>query len=491
MNSENTLKSRAKSMARKAALKAQTRLPFLRPLAHAALALKGRVMRGPYLKELEKLHAQAKAQFQAQDRTFDIEPALKALDRVGYADLGLSHEARVMLCLSVLTKNGPMRQSMKLLQAHRAQQGDSDAFQAFEDYLLQHVPQDHLLGHGYGRKTFSNRAHGEIWTKVENVLSVLSKYSDKVFLNSGTLLGVVRDGKLIDHDDDVDLAVVLEASSQEEAGRAFNQLQQELIAHGYARPHKPKQGGYDAIIKFDVGDGMVFDLFPAWIEGDKLNVYPYLLGEAKSSDLLPLKTCEITGLPIPSNPERLLEVNYGENWRTPDRYWRFEWLRAQNRFRKFLASVKETRPKRVITYGTFDLFHYGHVRLLKRLSRLADEVIVACSTDEFNEVKGKKTAVPYEQRVEMLKSCRFVTKVIAERSWDQKRADITRLKADVFAIGDDWAGEFDDLSDICNVVYLPRTQNISTTMLKDDIRSGAGKADGAQKGVDGKARSPA
>jgi len=120
----------------------------------------------------------------------------------------------------------------------------------------------------------------------------------------------------------------------------------------------------------------------------------------------------------------------------------------------------------VLTYGTFDLFHFGHVRLLQRLAKMGDRLIVACSTDEFNAVKGKKTVVPYENRVEVLEACRYVDLVIPETDWAQKRQDVQHYDVDVFAMGDDWAGKFDDLADLCDVVYLPRTENVSTTDLK-------------------------
>lgn len=123
----------------------------------------------------------------------------------------------------------------------------------------------------------------------------------------------------------------------------------------------------------------------------------------------------------------------------------------------------------VLTYGTFDLFHFGHVRLLKRLSGLGDRLIVGCSSDEFNMLKGKKTVVPYEQRREILLSCRYVSDVFPENNWEQKRDDIIREKADIFGMGHDWTGKFDDLSDAVKVIYLPRTDGISTTELKQSM----------------------
>jgi glycerol-3-phosphate cytidylyltransferase len=125
----------------------------------------------------------------------------------------------------------------------------------------------------------------------------------------------------------------------------------------------------------------------------------------------------------------------------------------------------------VITYGTFDLFHIGHLNLLRRLHGLGDKLIVAVSTDEFNEKKGKYSVVPFADRFEILSSIKFVDQVIPEQSWEQKVSDVLKYNVDIFAIGDDWQGKFDDLKSICQVVYMPRTEGISTTMIKDSIHS--------------------
>ena len=125
--------------------------------------------------------------------------------------------------------------------------------------------------------------------------------------------------------------------------------------------------------------------------------------------------------------------------------------------------------KTVITYGTFDLFHVGHVRLLCRLRALGDRLIVGCSTDEFNAVKGKQSAMSYEHREELLRACRYVDDVFRENNWEQKQSDILKYHADIFAMGDDWSGRFDDLQEFCQVVYLPRTSGVSSTSLKELI----------------------
>lgn len=123
----------------------------------------------------------------------------------------------------------------------------------------------------------------------------------------------------------------------------------------------------------------------------------------------------------------------------------------------------------VITYGTFDLFHVGHIRLLRRARALGDRLFVGISTDEFNAQKNKRSINNFMARCEIVSACRFVDGVFAEEHWDQKLSDITRLSADIFAMGDDWTGRFDDLSRYCSVVYLPRTQGVSTTQIRNII----------------------
>jgi len=129
--------------------------------------------------------------------------------------------------------------------------------------------------------------------------------------------------------------------------------------------------------------------------------------------------------------------------------------------------------KRVITYGTYDLLHYGHIALLKRARALGDFLMVALSSDEFNAGKGKQAYFSYEERKVMLEAIRYVDLVVPEQTWGQKTEDIARYGIDVFVMGDDWDGEFDDqLKGLCEVVYLPRTPEVSTTQIKSDMRLG-------------------
>lgn len=127
--------------------------------------------------------------------------------------------------------------------------------------------------------------------------------------------------------------------------------------------------------------------------------------------------------------------------------------------------------KRILTYGTFDLLHYGHIRLLKRAKELGDYLIVALSTDDFNEIKGKKAYHNYETRKKMLEAIRYVDLVIPEENWEQKINDVKEYHVDVVVMGSDWAGSdrFDYLKDYCEVVYLDRTEGVSTTKIKKDL----------------------
>ena len=127
--------------------------------------------------------------------------------------------------------------------------------------------------------------------------------------------------------------------------------------------------------------------------------------------------------------------------------------------------------KRVITYGTFDLLHYGHINLLKRAKALGDYLIVALSTDEFNKCKNKTCYFSYEKRKQLLEAIRYVDLVIPEENWEQKIDDVQLYRVDTFVMGNDWEGKFDFLKPYCEVIYFPRTPEISTTQIKQDLNN--------------------
>lgn len=127
--------------------------------------------------------------------------------------------------------------------------------------------------------------------------------------------------------------------------------------------------------------------------------------------------------------------------------------------------------KKVLTYGTFDLLHVGHINLLRRARELGDYLIVAVSTDEFNAIKNKKAYYSYEDRKTILEAIKYVDEVIPEKNWEQKIEDVQKHDVDIFVMGHDWEGKFDFLKDYCEVIYLPRTDGISTTKIKEDLNA--------------------
>lgn len=125
--------------------------------------------------------------------------------------------------------------------------------------------------------------------------------------------------------------------------------------------------------------------------------------------------------------------------------------------------------KRILTYGTYDFLHIGHINILKRAKSLGDYLLVGLSTDEFNMAKKKSSHSSFSERKEILESIKYVDEVFAEKSWDQKIRDVQKYNIDIFIMGDDWSGEFDFLMEFCQVLYLPRTKGVSTSIIKNNL----------------------
>ncbi|WP_333781884.1 adenylyltransferase/cytidyltransferase family protein [Shimia sp. MMG029] len=429
-------------------------------------------------RRIEKIHAQAKAQLTDKSADFRPRRLLKRLEEIATPNLRATptyQEAKLLLWIGMEARAARARRTMSRLRELRIERNEIAEFNAFEALLKEAVGRDFIFGHDYDTKFFADVDHSVVWSEVGRIIGWLQRDYGEVFLNSGTLLGVIRDKRLIGHDDDIDLAIRLKAGNAEEAAREWNGLCRRLQAEGLLSDEM--DAGPADILKLKTDGQHQVDLFPCWIEGGRVFVFPHTTGELAESEVYPLQACDVTGLPVPASAEKMLAINYGANWRKPDPYFSFPWGHAKQKFRSFLSGldgapspVSKKKYTSLVTYGTFDLFHIGHVRLLQRLSELAENVIVGCSTDEFNAIKGKKSVLPYAQRVEVLKSCSYVTEVFAENDWAQKRQDILDRQADAFAIGDDWAGEFDELKDICDVIYLPRTEDISTTEIRDHVQ---------------------
>ncbi|WP_322866812.1 adenylyltransferase/cytidyltransferase family protein [Aquicoccus sp. G2-2] len=430
----------------------------------------------------------ALAHLLGSEDAFDPKAHHQELEQLGPEDDGNEStsylEARILTLLG-FAKRPRRAQKMlyRLFRARLARQEGAE-FEAFQQALREAGENGVSLDGLHFFDSFATLDEAEVWADIGRTLRLLNALVGPTFVNSGTLLGVVREKGLIAHDDDVDLAVILNAGSAREAADEWLKACKLLHEKGLME-RAPRRNL--AVIKLVSDSGVKVDLFPGWIEDKKIFVYPHTFGELAQSDVLPLAQSEVKDLPIPRNPEAMLAVNYGPDWRVPDAGFEFPWDRANRLFAAFRERLEELapnlrkidatsvpkpdKPRVVITYGTFDLFHVGHLRLLERLAAMGDKLIVACSTDEFNRAKGKATAIPFEQRCEMLKGCRYVDQVIAERSWEQKVSDIAEYGVSLFAMGSDWEGKFDDLREHCDVLYLPRTENVSTTELKNLIQT--------------------
>ena len=245
-------------------------------------------------------------------------------------------EARIATCVAGRIRPAIVVRTMKLLRSYRESSNALHLFNAFEGLLKTALKDDRLSNHGYNQKNFGEMDHNPIWNRVSEHIGFLTRQGYQVFLNSGTLLGVVRDGRLIDHDDDIDLAIILRAESAEAAVQEWTELRAFLKEEGHL---DEEQMDSNAILKLTGADGVAFDLFPAWFEGDAFFVYPHSYGDLTRQDVLPLSPCAHSGHMIPADPARMLANNYGSGWQSPDPYFKFPWNAARRKFKVFLAGV--------------------------------------------------------------------------------------------------------------------------------------------------------
>lgn len=223
------------------------------------------------------------------------------------------------------------------LRNRRVKNGKRAEFDAFDALLRSFLYPERLTNHGFKINTFRDINHSTVWEQVSQHLTSLTSAGYDVFLNSGTLLGVVRDKKLIDHDDDIDLALILKSDTEEAAAQEWQEIKT-MLERLDLFDEENYQGG--AIYKLlPVGDIQI-DLFPAWQSDGQFFVYPHTHGILSCDEVLPLRICELTGHALPSNPEKMLEINYGADWRDPDPLFKFPWASANQAFGTFLERVE-------------------------------------------------------------------------------------------------------------------------------------------------------
>ncbi|MEP3345185.1 MAG: LicD family protein [Litoreibacter sp.] len=225
---------------------------------------------------------------------------------------------------------------MSHLREARRKAGALELYESFEDLLGEHLNGVSFGAHGFMDKQLSNADADAIYEGIHKVIAVLKELGYDAFANSGTLLGLVRDEKLIPYDDDVDLAVILSARRDADAAEEFKILLGCLLAEGLdCRMIESK----NAIIKLPNIEGFEVDLFPAYGAHARYNIFPYSRKQLKFSDIWPLKACPISGLPLPARPEVLLKENYGADWETPNSRFSFPWVTQKKKFKVLLDEL--------------------------------------------------------------------------------------------------------------------------------------------------------
>lgn len=222
------------------------------------------------------------------------------------------------------------------LRRKREKRGQIEKFNQFEELIREHLGGRMFTGHGYDVQNFCEMNDQKILHAVNADIQDLRDLGYDAFLNSGTLLGVVRDQKLIEHDDDIDLGLILQSSTEIAAAREWRRISKKLMQKGVVE----KTENYSAILKLRSKTGMQVDLFPCWVSKGKVFVYPHTYGDLDVDNLLPLVDCGVSGAPIPADSEKMLELNYGKGWRSPDPYFKFPWASANYRFSKFLSQLQ-------------------------------------------------------------------------------------------------------------------------------------------------------
>ena len=303
---------------------------------------------------------------------------------------------------------------------------------------------------------------------------IFKSHKAPCWLQDGTLLGYYRENNFISHDLDTDM------------GMMFDDFSIEILEDTKKMGFEHSFLGYPdscfeiTFKRFDVRTDLFFyyqkeDFIyhSAFLEINRID-YHYKKFSLKEANFLGHNFI------VPSNELKFITTKYGDSWEIPDKNWSYayspknhfkhtmllDWEEQNIQVEKWL-NCPIVKTKKVITYGTFDTFHYGHLEILRRAKNLGDYLIVGLSTDEFNILKGKESKFKYEKRKEWLESIKFIDLIIPEEEWEQKENDIQKYKVDIFVMGDDWQGKFDDLP--CSVTYLKRTDNISSTEIKKII----------------------
>lgn len=289
---------------------------------------------------IETIYATArKTMAKKSEPEFSAKSLLRELDDLRVNGGTQSHEwleARIML--QVINRSGikRVRRNIANYRSRCIAEGSFERFQALQgrinDYLHPHV----ITNHGYAIP-FAHADHDEIWAHVDGLIEGIESLGYEAFLNSGTLLGVVREGGFLPHDDDVDLAVMLKSQGLTACSLEWQALFFKLYRAGLL---SDEQSDNPLIYKLVTKSGIMVDLFPMWIEKGRVFIYPHTYGELSRCDVLPFRRCAVSGQKLPAQPEKMLAVNYGENWHAPDPTHRFDWAGQNEKFQHVIETVE-------------------------------------------------------------------------------------------------------------------------------------------------------
>ena len=289
---------------------------------------------------IETLHSDVSRNVREGQGMYDVKAARARLDAADLQEFPGDDPTALELDILLVLLNGKpakrIRKPLWRLSRVRLRSGEAAAFREFQDLVLGFEKRGTSFD-GFDPVVFFDLVdHAPIWADADAAISSVSKIAGPCFINSGTLLGAVREGALIGHDDDLDLCLMLEADSMKSAAAAWIAAYHALRQEGLI--DKPPSRNY-GVFKLRGKTGVNIDLFPGWIAEDQAYIYPHTCGSVPGEAVLPLVTCPKTGLPIPADAEALLHSNYGEGWRVPDAGYAFNWARANRLFEDFRETL--------------------------------------------------------------------------------------------------------------------------------------------------------